>query len=143
MGEETVEKGAALPPPQGRRGRTVLLGLVIFLCGCVCGASVMTLLAARRLDNFRRHGLNTEQAFSRLRRTLDLNEAQSAEVRGILKRGIGDLREVRRKVSPEVDDTLSRIRAEVAGVLDERQRPLWETRFDTMRERWFPSPGPL
>lgn len=140
MGEEMVEKGAALPPPRGRRGRTVLLGVVIFLCGCVCGASAMTLLAARRLENFRQHGLNTDQALSRLSRALDLNEAQAAEVRGILKRGIGDLREVRRKVSPEVDETLARIRDEVARVLDERQRMLWEARFDTMRERWFPAP---
>lgn len=141
MGEEPVEKCPVLPPPRRRRGRTVLLGAVIFLCGAVCGAAAPTLLAARRLENFRQHGLNTDQAFSRLRRALDLNEEQAAEVRDILKRGIGDLREVRRKVSPEVDETLSHIRAEVAGVLDQRQRSLWETRFETMRERWFPSPG--
>lgn len=120
----------------------MLLGGVIFLCGCVCGASAMTLFAARRLESFRQHGLNTEHAFSRLRRALELDEAQSAKVREILKRGIADLREVRRRVGPEVQDTLSRIREEVSAVLDERQRNLWNTRFDTLRERWFPPMEP-
>ncbi len=130
----------SLYPPQRRWWREVMLGLALFTCGLLVGGVVMTGVCVHRAASIERDGIDRQRAFARLKQTLDLNEEQAKKVQEILRKGLDDLRDIRRSVRPEVETTLQRIRAEVAALLDERQKKRWEARFDLVRDRWFPPP---
>lgn len=128
----------SLPLPQGHRRRDALLGLLLFVCGCLVGGIVMTKANVSRLESFQRNGIERQHAFGRLKHALDLNAEQAKQVQAIINTGLKDLREIRRSVDPQIVSVLQRIRTDVAAVLDEHQKQLWEKRFDAMRDRWLP-----
>ena len=140
MTEESGPPSPSLYPPRRRWWRDVLLGLALFTCGVLVGGVVVTKVYTHRAMIIQRGGFDKPRAFARLERALDLNEEQAKKVREILGKGLDDLKGIRRSVRPQVDTTLERIRADVAAVLDERQKKKWEARFDSVREQWFPPP---
>lgn len=119
--------------------REVILGITLFACGFLVGGVVVTKHYIARVANVARNGIDRQQATARLQRMLDLDEEQAQQVQTILSKGLDDLRDIRQSVRPQVDATLQRVRAEVSSLLHERQKRIWERRFDLLRERWFPS----
>jgi hypothetical protein len=139
VSDETISTVQKIIPSRRRWWRDVAMGIAIFACGFLVGGVVLTKVYTHRLASIQQNGIDKQRAFARFKRALDLNEDQAKQVQSILSKGFSDLRDIRRSVRPQVDTTLQRVRAEVAAVLDERQKKKWETRFDLMRERWFPA----
>jgi hypothetical protein len=138
MDQEIVNEVRAPQLPRRRWWRDVLLAIVLFGCGFLVGGVVLTHIYISRAPIFQRSGVERERAFSHLRKSLKLDEEQSRKVREIVDKGLDDLREVRHSVKPQVESILERVRTEVSQTLDERQRRIWERRFNLVRQHWFP-----
>ncbi len=141
MSLETENPMQTIRPPRSSRWRDVILAIVLFGCGCLVGGVAVTRVYTHRLASLQQNGIDKQRAFMRLKRGLDLNDQQAERVRGIMAKGMSDLRQIRRSVRPQINETLQRIHSEVAAELDERQKRIWNSRFEKMLERWFP-PGP-
>lgn len=133
-----VNPSSALPRPAGRR-RTVLIGLAIFVCGCLAGAGV-TVLAARRIVH---HALAPSEEISgrlsgRMARRLDLSAEQERQVRSILSRRRERMMALRGEFRPRMEAELAGVREEVGGMLDERQERAWSAWFDRRCRFWLP-----
>ncbi len=135
--ETNIEK-TELYPPARRWWRDLLLGLTLFLCGMLVGAAVTARIAANRVTTLQQQGMDINKTITRLERLLDLDAKQSTQVQRILKSGMKDLRQLREGVRPQVDETLERVRTEIAAILNEEQKKNWDEHFDTIRKRWFP-----
>lgn len=138
MSQDRPDVAPSLCPPRRRWWRDVILGCLIFVCGFLAGGAAVVRFHATHPAGIER--FEKGRAFARLKRSLHLTDSQATQVRDILIRGMSDLRQVRQSVRPQVDSTLQRVREDVGNVLDERQRATWNSRFDMMRERWFPAP---
>jgi len=138
MAQENTPEAPLRQLPRRRWWRDVVLGITLFACGFLVGGVVVTKYYISRTASVARSGVDQQQTIARLQRMLDLNEEQAQQVQVIIAKGLDDLRDIRRSVRPQVDATLQRVRAEVSSLLNQRQRRIWERRFDFARERWFP-----
>lgn len=138
MTTENEEASSVLYSTKRRWWRDLAFGALILLCGCLIGSMVTARFYVKRLEHIQQHGVDIRQGFGRLQRALDLDDAQSEQVRAILQQGMEELRGLRQSFRPQVDVVMDRIFAEVAATLNEQQKLLWEERFGTMRKRWLP-----
>ena len=127
-----------LPRNGSQRARwSWLLAGLIFLCGAAAGAGVTVVVAIRTVLSAARH---TEQIpdrlAARIRRRLDLTDAQAAQVKQILAKNLQEFWQIRRNNLPRIDALLDRTQTEVAAVLDSRQAEEWDRRVGRLRERW-------
>lgn len=137
---ESPENGAqTLSPPRRRWWRDVMLGIVLFSCGCFVGGIGVTRFYTHRLASIQQNGIDKQRAFLHLKRALKLDEKQAPEVQAILGKGMSELRGIRRSVRPQISETLQRMRADVAAKLNDHQKEIWFSRFDKLVERWFPA----
>ena len=80
------------------------LSLVAFVCGVTVGAAGSLHYVANNLPRFMGHPERMPgRIASHLRGQLDLNTAQTEEVRRVFDRGLLKLREVRKGVQPQLD----------------------------------------
>jgi cell division protein FtsB len=132
------------PPPRRRRWLSLLLAVVIFVAGLVCGAGFTVIVVVKRIQNaIHNPQIAATQISAAIDRRLDLNDSQREQVERIVARRQQNLVAIRRQVQPEVEAELNELRDEVAGVLDESQQQEWQTLFDRFRSRWLPKlPSP-
>lgn len=137
VNDALLHSTSTLPTSRRRWWRELMLGILLFLCGFLSGGILVGHVIAARASAVQRSGVDLQAALNRLHRVLDLDEEQRQAVASTIRDGLKDLREVRKEVGPQVEMILMRIREDVASVLDERQKILWQNRFDSMRSRWF------
>ena len=117
---------------QSGRMRIVLwlVIVVVFVLGCVTGASLDSLYRSRarsaRGDMHGAHG--PEQMLEKMRRDLSLNDQQSQQIRAILDDTSGQYRSLRTEVRPRYDAIRQQARTRIRAVLTSEQQP----RFDAM-----------
>lgn len=138
MDQEVLPENPLRQLPRRRWWRDVILGITLFACGFLVGGVVVTKYYVSRTASVARSGVDQQQTIARLQRTLDLNAEQTQQVQTIITKGLDDLRGIRQSVRPQIDATLQRVRTEVSSLLNQRQKRIWERRFDLTRERWFP-----
>ena len=139
------EVSQPLPPPATNRRRwlTVLLALVVFVAGMASGAALTVRFAVHRLQFAIHHPeVAPARIAATLRRRLDLDATQTAQVEKILAKRQVEITAIRRKLQPEIKRQLDAVRDEVAAVLTESQRERWQELFDQFQERWLPPPPP-
>jgi hypothetical protein len=138
------ERNTTIKPPRPKRWRIVALAMVILLCGVsigVCG----TLITIKQRVVYRLH--HPEQTADWLTQwtshALRLSSGETAKVHAIYVRHQTEWLKLRAEVQPRVDAQLTRLREEIAGVLDPRQANVWRNRFDRIRRTWtMPLPAP-
>lgn len=117
----------------------MLLALLVFTGGLVCGGGLTLLAIRQRLL----HGLHhpehvAERVARRLEFTIGLSAEQTARVEAVLRRRQAVLRALRERLQPEIEDELRQLGREVGEVLEEPQRRRWEGLFDDFCRTWIP-----
>jgi hypothetical protein len=131
-----------------RRWRlTVLMGLVIFISGGVCGTGIgMRLERQHFLEILRNPQKSPERIVARMKSRLQLDDRQAQQVQALVEKRVAALQEVHRQVvDPLLAQQLQGFEADVAGVLNPRQRVEWHEYMKPIPEKWYPllPPKPL
>ncbi len=133
-----------LPVPRKRRPwRSLLLGLIILLCGILIGAGITVITLQKAVLYAIHHPEQVPNRLTeRLRGKLHLSDDQAKKIRAILNERQHAFQALRRATRPKVERELDRLREEVAAVLDVNQARKWRQRFDRLRRQWMPPPPP-
>jgi len=117
----------------------LLLSLVIFGSGAVVGVGA-TLIVLRQqvLERIHHPEQMPTKVALRMRRMLDLDNQQTAQVEDLLVERQQAIQQIRREVQPRLMRELDQLEAEVAALLNERQSAEWQRRFAELRETWLP-----
>ena len=124
----------ALPRARRRWLRTILLGIVILLCGMVIGGALTLHFRWPRLL-LARHSWERmpEHIVERMRSELDLTAEQQREIEEILAKHHGAMESIRTEVEPRVEAQLDSMRREIDAVLTPEQAARWSEHFERMR----------
>ncbi len=141
--DEPTEKKPAMPRPWHKPWVTVFLALVIFLTGLAAGAGLTVIAIINRVQFAIHHPKETGQRVARrLKRVLDLDDAQAEKVSTIVAEQQEKLLAIRRDVQPrvvgEIDETYRRI----SEVLNAKQKQEWERTFTRLKTKWVPKLPP-
>jgi hypothetical protein len=143
---QSAPLSAPVPPelpaiPKPRKWRTLLLGVVILLCGMLIGSGA-TVVILHRVVIQAIH--NPEQVPARIAkrigRKLKLTQDQTSRIRAILLDRQKALLAIRREVYPRVDRELQEAKEQVAATLDPAKAKAWNERFEHLRGQWMPPP---
>ncbi len=137
---QRVPESVAHTVTKKRRRRSVLLGLVILLCGFILGSGV-TLVTVRHIILHVIHNPEKapERITNKLQRRLDLSDVQAKEVKQIITERKQALIAIRDRALPKVNRELDLMRKQVTDVLTEEQAETWHKLFDRHRELWVPA----
>jgi Spy/CpxP family protein refolding chaperone len=125
---------SALPRPRRRRLRTVLLGIVILVCGVVIGGALTLHFRWPRLMLARQPWERIpEHIAERMRGELDLAVEQQREIERILAKHHGAMESIRVEVQPRVEAQIDSMRREIDAVLTPEQAARWSEHFERMR----------
>jgi hypothetical protein len=129
------------PSPRAKKSsnvKQIILGIIILLCGFLIGSGMTILIARRMVVNAIKHPEGIPQRITnRIKRNLDLSDAQAETVQQIISRHLRDLYQIRRETQPRVRQNLEQLKEEVADVLNKKQEQKWRERFESL-ERLFP-----
>jgi hypothetical protein len=133
-------------PARPRRSRkqtllSVLLGLVILLCGGVIGSGLtLHFLWGRLMTGIHnpRAGEMPERLTGRIDRMLDLNDEQRARVEEIIREKQQVFLEMRADFFPRVNSLIEDLHSAIATELDDKQRATWDTRLNHLQELFIP-----
>ena len=128
-----------LAKPRRRWLRTVLLATAIFVCGTLVGGGVtFKIIASGYKRSFQEPALLAEEITHRMKRRLDLTNAQVQQVRRIILEQQMAFQSLRKEFRPRLDDQIERTRQELAAVLTPEQARKWEKRFAHIQRFWLP-----
>jgi hypothetical protein len=132
----------AVPPPRQRAAWvSLLIYLVVFVSGSVCGAGLTLVVARHRIQRLIHH---PEAGMRQLDRALEdrlrLTPDQRTKVRAILEKRQAALQRARRIVQPQIEREFGELVKEINDVLTPRQQRAWHRMVSRMR-RWFPPPA--
>ena len=138
------EGRAALPHAPQRCWRvTVMLGLLIFVCGGVCGAGIGMWLEKQHFQEILRYPeRGPERIVARMRSRLQLDDRQTEQVQTIVEKRVAALQEVHRQVDPLLAKQLELFEAEVAEVLNPQQQAEWHEYVKPIPKKWYPLLSP-
>jgi len=130
-------------PARPRRWVRVLVALLIFIGGMVCGGGLTIIGAVERIHHAIHHPEEVPGRITRyLTRRLDLSDDQSHQIEQIIREHQKNLQEIRRGVQPRVEAELELLRRDISRVLTPEQRDKWDDIFDDALDRWMPPPPP-
>ena len=125
--------------PARGRWRHVIAAVLIFLGGGVCGAVVAGVAITHAIRHVVEHPeAAARHVTSRLASFLDLNTAQTEQVRAIIAKRHAALGDIRRDIQPRLEIELTILEQEIAEVLDERQKVKWHDHAAKFRAQWLP-----
>ncbi|HXG68564.1 MAG TPA: hypothetical protein VNO70_25945 [Blastocatellia bacterium] len=101
---------------------------LVFALGCVTGIAINGIYSAQSGAAQPASMRDTDAYFERLRRDLDLNEEQTAAVRGVLEETRNEYRTVCAEVRPRYDALRERARVKMRAMLSADQ----QKRFDSI-----------
>lgn len=121
------------------RRRMALFGLVILLAGSVIGAaSIMIVAPSHRLTRPLRP--SDKSLLPNLERCLHLTPEQREEIEPILQGHMQRLDDIRADARSEIDETLGQMNKDIAAVLTEQQKQIWQQRLNRLQRQLRP-PG--
>jgi len=133
------------PARPRRRWLKILLVLLVFFAGAVVGAGLGVVAVVHRVRMFIEHPERTPAMFTeRLKKRLDLTDAQADQVLHILESHEKQLEAIRVEVRPQVEAQLAGARREISALLDDHQRLLWDEMYERLHRSLLPPlpPGP-
>jgi hypothetical protein len=119
---------------------TLLMGLVIFVSGGVCGVGIgMRLERLHFLEILHNPERGPERIVARMRSRLQLDDRQAQQVQAIVEKHVAALQDLHRRiVDPLLAKQLEQFEAEVADVLNPQQQVEWHDYMKPLPERWYP-----
>lgn len=119
--------------------RSILLGLVILLCGMVIGAGVALVCVQKIVVHAIHNPQETPGRIAeRMKSKLKLTDEQTRQVKAILSERQKALHALRREWQPRVVQELDKTKEEVTKVLTPEQARAFRDRFDFLKKRWLP-----
>ena len=113
------------------RGKTLLkMWLVVtgvFVLGCVTGVSLDSAYRLRS-GSERADKRDKDKTFERMKRDLDLNEQQAAQIRAILDQTRDEYRQLRAEVRPRYDAVRQAARTKIRALLTPEQQQKFDAR---------------
>ncbi len=135
------ETCAPLPAAPRRRWRlTVLLGLVIFISGGVCGVGIGMWFEKQHFIEVLHHPERwPERIVAKMRSRLQLDDRQTRQIQALVEKQVVALQDVhRRAVDPALAEQFDRFEADVAKELHPQQQVQWHEYMKALREKWYP-----
>ena len=127
--------------PRRRWVLTILLALVIFVSGALVGGGLtFKIIASRFKGFFQDPEVAAERITHRMKRRLDLTDAQVVQVQRIILERQKALQSLRKKVWPELEAQIEKTRQELSAVLTPEQARKLEKEFSHFRKFWLRSP---
>lgn len=140
MSTDTPQPTPADPPLPPRRSPWLhlLLLLVVFGSGMVCGGGLSAVLIRNQVRSVVHHPeQSSDRLLNLLNRALRLSDAQHEQIALILHRRQARLRQLRQAVQPQIEHELNAAVNEVTEVLTPTQRQRWRRIVDRLRG-WRP-----
>ena len=136
---ETEKPNEAFAKPRRRRLWTILLALIIFICGVLVGGGLsFKIIAAGYKRAFQDPDVLTERIIRRMERRLDLNSDQIKQVREIILEQQKAIQSLHKEFRPRLDSQIEKTRKELAKVLTPEQAQKWEKIFARIQRFWLP-----
>ena len=114
------------------RGKTLLkiwLALVsVFALGCITGFSLDSVYRLRAGGRRPAEGRKTEEVFERMKRDLNLNDQQAAQIRAILDETRNEYRQLRAEVKPRYDGVRQNARTKIRALLTPEQQQKFDAK---------------
>jgi len=136
---ETEKRMEAFSKPRRRRLGTILLALIIFICGVLVGGGLsFKIVTAGYKRAFQDPDFLAEKITHRMERRLDLNSDQVQQVREIILEQQKAFQGLHKEFRLRLDSEIEKTRKEMAKVLTQEQVQKWEKTFARMRRFWLP-----
>ena len=140
--QQTAAVAPDVPPPPCRKRRrwpALLLWLLVFVLGAVCGGGLTLVLVVKGVRQHLQHPERRPQKITRhLTRRLDLDAAQEKQVGAVIEKHHAALMRLRAEAAPRVAAELRAIDAEITHVLTPEQQKRWRAMVDNWRTNWLP-----
>jgi hypothetical protein len=133
------EYNAPLTKPRRRWIRSIILGVVIFICGALVGGGITVKVIAKGINKFYRSSTESvaDNITNRLRKRLDLTDDQTARIRSIILERQVELRRIRKDVRPKIETQFENTRREINEILTPAQVKIFEEHYKRMTRFWL------
>ncbi len=120
-----------------KQWKTIISVILIFGLGALSGAIVTYKVYWQRMENIVRDEPRAmrELMLQRLNSKLHLDAAQMEQIRAIAKETHAEMKSVRKKIRPEVEEVLSRSQAKIRAVLRPEQQEKYDQILLERRQR--------
>ena len=131
--------------------RSLLLGLVILICGIVIGVVSTAIFLHPSSDHGRRGDHLPQSIAERMQTKYGLTDDQRQRLQTIFDEHIKKLSAIRTEIQPRMDAEQEALRQSVEPVLTPDQAKRWREEYEKMRKQWHqrdgggpppPPPGP-
>jgi Spy/CpxP family protein refolding chaperone len=134
-----------LPVTPARRRpwvRSLVLGVVILLCGGAIGSVVTAVVLEQQpMHGMRRPDRLPQRIAEEMQRKYNLTDDQEQKILAIFEEHTNKLSAIRREVQPRVDAEHEAVRRSVEAVLTAEQAEQWRKEYEQMRRLWHPRPA--
>jgi hypothetical protein len=129
-------------PRKSKPWRSILLGIIIFLCGLIVGAGVAVVAVQKMVVHAITNPEEIPQRITqRLRSKLDLTNEQATQIKSIIAMRQKAIQQIRREFQPRLEKELDLAREDVAAVLGPEKAQVWRKRFERLKRMWLPPPA--
>jgi len=111
-----------------KQWKTIISVILVFGLGALSGALVTHNIYRQKMENIIRDEPKAmrELMIQRLNSKLQLDDAQREQIRAIARETHAEMKPVRKKIKPEIEEVLSRSQAKIRGIL----RPEQQKKYD-------------
>jgi hypothetical protein len=136
---ETEKPNMPIAKPRRRRFWTILLALIIFICGVLVGGGLsFKIVTAGYKRAFQDPGFLAEKIIRRMERRLDLSGDQVKQVREIVLEQQKAFQSLHKEFRPRMDGQIEKTRRDLSEVLTPEQVQKWEKSFARIQRFWLP-----
>ncbi len=102
-----------------KQWKTIISVLLVFVLGALSGAIVTHTIYRQKMENIIRDEPKAMREFmiQRLNSKLHLDDAQLQQIRAIARETHAEMKAVRKKIRPEIEEVLSRSQAKIRQIL--------------------------
>ena len=123
--------------------RMAFFGLVILVAGIVIGGSSMLIFAPDKvLQPPPGPEFNSFRMIPPLQRALDLDPEQAKKIQPILDKYMQKLNTIRTEARSEIAETLKQMNQDIASILTDGQKQLWQREIRQLQDELHPRGGP-
>jgi Spy/CpxP family protein refolding chaperone len=121
------------------RWRMAFFGMVILIAGMVIGgASMMILVPQKLIKPPPGPEFDSMIMIPPLRRDLNLTTEQTEKIKPIMDKHMSKLNQIRMNARTEIGDTLKQMNDEIAAVLTDEQKAIWQRGLDRIQRELHP-----
>ena len=120
-----------------KQWKTIISVILIFCLGALSGAIVTHKIYRQKMENIIRDEPKAmrELMLQRLNSKLHLDAAQLEQIRAIAKETHAEMKSVRKKIRPEIEEVLSRSQAKIRAILRPEQLETYDQILSERRKR--------